>query len=48
MPSWVVGFLLGFLLLADSLSTPQPLATCNGLLGVFLWVVTLINYYVKK
>jgi hypothetical protein len=48
MPSWGIGFILGTLFLADSLSTSQPLSFLNGAVGVFLYVVLLVNWYGKK
>lgn len=48
MPSWVIGFLLGLTLIIDSLFLGQPLAFLNGVLGVFLWIVVLVNYYDRR
>jgi len=48
MQTWVVGFVLGSLLLTDSLFLDQPLSAINGLIGVFLYLVVLVNFYGKK
>ena len=48
MKSWVVGFVLGSLLLTDSLFLDQPLSAINGLVGVFLYLVILVNEYGKR
>jgi len=48
MQTWVVGFVLGSLLLTDSLFLDQPLSAINGLVGVFLYLVVLVNFYGKK
>ena len=48
MQTWVVGFVLGSLLLTDSLFLDQPLSVINGLVGVFLYLVVLVNFYGKK
>jgi hypothetical protein len=48
MKSWGVGFVLGFLFLNNALVTPQPLSAFNALVGVFLWLVILVNWYGKK
>jgi hypothetical protein len=48
MPSWGIGFILGSLFLTNSLVTSQPLSFLNGAVGVFLYVVLLVNYYGKK
>ena len=48
MKSWVVGFVLGSLLLTDSLFLDQPLSALNMLVGVFLYLVILVNEYGKK
>ena len=48
MPSWGIGFILGSLFLTNSLSTSQPLSFINGAVGVFLYLVVLVNYYAKK
>jgi hypothetical protein len=47
MPSWVIGFLLGFLMLNNALALSQPLSALNALVGVFLWGVILVNWYGK-
>jgi hypothetical protein len=48
MRKWVIGFLLGTLLLANAMVLDQPLAFLNGLAGVFLYLVIMVNYYGKK
>jgi hypothetical protein len=48
MPSWGLGFIAGSLFLTNSLFTSQPLSFLNGAIGVFLYVVVLVNYYAKK
>jgi hypothetical protein len=48
MKSWVVGFVLGSLLLTDSLFLDQPLSALNMLVGVFLYLVILVNWYGGK
>jgi len=48
MKTWVVGFVLGSLLLTDSLFLDQPLSAVNLLVGVFLYLVILVNEYGKK
>ena len=48
MQTWVVGFVLGSLLLTDSLFLSQPLSLLNGVVGVFLYVVILVNAYGKR
>lgn len=48
MQTWVVGFVLGSLLLTDSLFLDQPLSALNMLVGVFLYVVILLNWYGRK
>jgi hypothetical protein len=48
MPSWGIGFILGSLFLTNSLYTGQPLSFLNGAVGVFLYVVLLVNYYGKN
>ena len=48
MQTWVVGVVLGSLLLTDSLFLSQPLSFLNGVVGVFLWLVTLVNWYGGK
>jgi len=48
MKTWVVGFALGSLLLTDSLFLDQPLSAVNLLVGVFLYLVILVNEYGKK
>ena len=48
MKSWVVGFVLGSLLLTNSLFLDQPLSAINGLIGVFLYLVILVNEYGKR
>ena len=48
MQTWVVGFVLGSLLLTDSLFLDQPLSAVNMLVGVFLYVVVLVNFYGKR
>ena len=48
MKTWVVGFVLGSLLLTDSLFLDQPLSALNLLTGVFLYLVILVNEYGKK
>ena len=48
MKSWVVGFVLGSLLLTDSLFLDQPLSALNMLVGVFLYLVILVNWYGKR
>jgi len=48
MKSWVIGFILGLIALTNSLFTPQPLSLLNGAVGVFLWLVVLVNFYGEK
>ena len=48
MKTWVVGFVLGSLLLTDSLFLDQPLSALNMLVGVFLYLVILVNEYGKR
>ena len=48
MQTWVVGFVLGSLLLTDSLFLDQPLSAVNMLVGVFLYLVVLVNAYGKR
>ena len=48
MRSWVVGFVLGSLLLTNSLFLDQPLSAINALIGVFLYLVILVNEYGKR
>jgi len=48
MKSWVIGFALGWILVADSLFTGFPLSLLNGAVGVFLWLVVCVNYYGKR
>ena len=48
MQTWVVGFVLGSLLLTDSLFLDQPLSAVNMLVGVFLYLVILVNAYGKR
>ena len=48
MKTWVVGFVLGSLLLTDSLFLDQPLSALNMLVGVFLYLVVLVNFYGKR
>ena len=48
MKTWVVGFVLGSLLLVNSRFTGQPLSFLNGLVGAFLYFVILVNNYGKK
>ena len=48
MKSWVVGFVLGSLLLTNSLFLDQPLSALNMLVGVFLYLVILVNEYGKR
>jgi len=48
MPTWVIGFLLGSLLLTNALFTSQPLSLLNAVVGVFLYAVIMLNYYGKK
>jgi len=48
MKTWVVGFVLGSLLLTNSLFLDQPLSAVNLLVGVFLYLVILVNEYGKK
>jgi len=48
MKTWVVGFILGSLLLTNSLFTDQPLSAVNVLVGVFLYLVILVNEYGKR
>jgi hypothetical protein len=48
MKSWVVGFVLGSLLLTNSLFLDQPLSALNMLVGIFLYLVILVNEYGKR
>ena len=48
MKSWLVGYLLGLLLLIDSLLTEQPLAAINFVVSGFLFFVIIANFYGKR
>jgi hypothetical protein len=48
MKQWIVGYLLGLLLIFNSFSLSQPLSAINLLVGVFFWLVILGAYYGKR
>jgi hypothetical protein len=48
MQRWGVGFVIGFLFLNNALFTPQPLSALNVLVGVFFFVIIMVNYYGKR
>lgn len=43
-----MGYLFGLLFITNGLFTSQPLSFLNGAVGVFCWVVIMLNYYGKK
>jgi hypothetical protein len=48
MRQWIVGFLFGLLFITNAVFTSQPLSAVNGVMGVFCWLVIILNYYGKK
>lgn len=48
MKDWLAGYLIGLVLILNSLLVVQPLAIVDLLLGVFIWFVLIVNWYARK